>query len=111
MTARRWAAWAAGFAVLAVFMGAVVVAVLVVQVHEHYGEWGLAPSSRPPKLVYAGREYRRAGAAGGVAPGEALLDHVAGGELYGPRNALDDPPVLELRTPQGVVRYSLVGGP
>lgn len=107
MSVRRWAA---GFAVLAVLLGGAVVAVLVVQVHSNFGEWGLSPSSRPPKLVVGGREYRRSTTAGSLAPHDVLLDHVAGGELYGPRNT-DVPTVLELKTTAGVVSYELVGGP
>lgn len=96
---------------LAVLLGGVVVGVLVVQVHEHYGEWRLWPSSRPPKLVYGDREYRKADTVDDVEPGDVVLDHVAGGELYGPRSSRYDPTVLELKTPEGVTRYSLVGGP
>ena len=96
---------------LAVLLGAVVVGVLVVQVHLHYGEWGLWPSSRPPKLMYGDREYRRSDTVAEVEPGDVLLDHVAGGALYGPKDSDYDPTVLELKTPEGVTRYSLVGGP
>ena len=107
MSVRRWAA---GFAVLAVLLAGAVVTVLVVQVHENFGEWGLSPSSRPPKIVVGGREYRRTTTATHVAPGDVLLDHVAGGELYGPRST-EVPTGLELKTPDGVVSYELVGGP
>lgn len=107
MSVRRWAA---GLAVLAVLMGGAVVTVLVVQVHQNFGEWGLSPSARPPKLVVGGRDYRRSTTAGRIAPEDVLLDHVAGGELYGPRST-DVPTVLELKTPDGVAAYELVGGP
>lgn len=108
MTARRWAA---GFAALAVVLGGVVVAVLVTQVHQHFGEWRLRPSATPPKLPFAGREYRRATTVPAIPPGEVRLEHTAGGELYGPPDRDDDPTLLELRTPDGVTQYALVGGP
>ena len=82
----------------------------MVQVHKNFGEWGLSPSGRPPKLVIDGRQYRRTTTAAHVRPGEVLLDHVAGGELYGPKST-DVPTVLELKTPGGVASYELVGGP
>lgn len=107
MSTRRWAA---GLGALAVLLGGVVVSVLVVQVHQNFGEWGLRPSARPPKLVVDGRTYRRTTTSRTVAPGEVPLDHVAGGELYGPGSG-DFPTVLELKAPGGVTRYSLVGGP
>ena len=105
MTARRWAA---GLAALAVVLVGVVVAVLVTQVHQHFGEWRLRPSASPPKLLFGGREYRRATTVPGVPPGEVRLQPMAGGELYGPS---DHPTVVELKTPDRVTRYALVGGP
>jgi hypothetical protein len=105
MSARRWTA---GFATLAVLLGAVVAAVLATQVHQHFGEWRLWPSSTPPKLLFGGREYRRGTTVPAIPPGELPLDHLAGGELYGPGGAT--PTVVELKTTDGVTQYSLAPG-
>jgi hypothetical protein len=97
--------------VAVVLVVAAVVAGRMVWVRYAYGEWSLSPSASPPRLMYDGREYRRADPVAEVDPGDILVDHVAGGQLYGPAHAVADPTVLELVTDDGVVRYSLVGGP
>ena len=97
--------------VAVVLVAAAVVAGRVVWVRYAYGEWSLSPSASPPRLLHGGREYRRADPVAAVDPGDIIVDSVAGGQLYGPPDPLSDPTVLELVTDDGVVRYSLVGGP
>ena len=76
-----------------------------------YGEWGLNPSDTPPRLAFGGRDYHRGEPVDAVPPGEVVLGHVGGGELYGPRDRPYAPTVLWLRTSGGVTDYSLAGGP
>lgn len=94
-----------------VLVSAAVVAGRVVWVRYAYGEWSLSPSASPPRLMYDGREYRRADPVAAVDAGDIVVDHVAGGKVYGPPHPPASPTVLELVAQDGVVRYSLVGGP
>jgi hypothetical protein len=98
-------------AVLVVLVAGVVLVCRVGYVRVAYGEWGVAPSSSPPRMMLGGREYRRADRVAEVAAGDVVIGHAAGGEVYGPPDARFDPTVVELRTDAGIFRYSLVGGP
>jgi hypothetical protein len=84
----------------------------VAQVRFEYGEWGIGPSASPPQLFTGGREYRRSALPlSAPRPGEVVVGHAAGGDLYGAPGARYDRTAVVLVRGATVTEYGLVGGP
>ena len=106
MFARRRVLWVVVLSVVVVWSG-----VRLGLVHQEYGEWGLSPSSNPPKIHVAGRSYHRGAPA--VRPaGWQVVATVANGEaVWAPVGFASTPTVVVVLTPGGNVNYALSGGP
>ena len=85
--------------------------VRLIGAHQEYGEWGLSPSSTPPKIHVAGRDYHR-GAPTVRPAGWQVIATVADSEpVWAPRGFAGTPAVMVVATPGGDVNYALSGGP
>ena len=85
--------------------------VRLIGVRQEFGEWGLWPSSTPPKIPVAGRDYHRGAPA--VRPaGWRVIATVANSEpVWAPGGFAGTPTVVVVATPGGNVNYALSGGP
>ena len=82
------------------------------QVRVEYGEWALAPSSSPPRLVLDGRVYHRSPVPlDGVPADDVVVGHAAGGEVLGALTSRGDRTAVVLRTGGRTTGYDLSGGP
>lgn len=104
----RWRMTA--FGVLGVLV--LLVVARLVHVHDQYWEWRLSPSSSPPKIEVAGRDYRRASPVLSRDPGLARVARVADNEaVWAPAGDPRTPTVVVLQAPGGDIGYVLMGGP
>ena len=107
ITARRQAIVLTMLAVVALLVGA-----RTYQVKQQYGELRLSPSSAPPTLHLAGRQYHRSRSVPGPDTGATRIATVAQDEpVWGPPVDGRTPTVVVLQTPGGYVSYGLSGGP
>jgi hypothetical protein len=93
-----------------VLIAAAVVAVRVVHIHHRYWQWALVPSAAPPKIEVGGRDYKRSAGAAGLDADLVVGAGPRGGVIYGP-GGRSIPVTVILRTDDGLVGYSLMGGP
>lgn len=107
ITARRQAVVLTLLAVAALLLGG-----RVYQVKQQYGELRLSPSSAPPVLHLAGRDYHRGAAAAAPYTGAMRIATVAQHEpVWGPSADGRTPTIVVLQTAGGYVTYALSGGP
>jgi hypothetical protein len=107
ITARRRAVVLTLLAVVALLVGG-----RAYQVKQQYGELRLSPSSTPPSLQLAGRDYHRGAPVTGPYAGATPVATVAQDEpLWASPVDGRTQTVVVLQTPSGYVQYGLSGGP
>lgn len=86
-------------------------ALRVIYVHDQTWEYGLLPSSTPPKVVYDHRDYERGEDVARVDPGFVRRGETMGGGLVYAPSGSRAATVIDVTDGHRVVEYGLMGGP